>query len=49
MVLAYDLLEDGRMIEVNVTKFFPPCFKKGGKIFYVTRQKIRYKKVLPRH
>ena len=27
MVLAYDLLEDRRTIDVIVTKFFPPCFK----------------------
>ena len=27
MVLAYDLLEDRRTIDVMVTKFFPPCFK----------------------
>ena len=27
MVLAYDLFEDRRTIDVIVTKFFPPCFK----------------------
>ena len=27
LVLAYDLLEDRRTIDVIVTKFFPPCFK----------------------
>ena len=27
MVLAYDLLEYRRTIDVIVTKFFPPCFK----------------------
>ena len=27
MVLAYDLLEDRRTIDVIVTKFFPPYFK----------------------
>ena len=27
MVLAYDLLEDRRTIDVMVSKFFPPCFK----------------------
>ena len=27
LVLAYDLLEDRRMIDVIVTKFFPPSFK----------------------
>ena len=27
MVLAYDLLEDRRTIDIIVTKFFPPCFK----------------------
>ena len=27
MVLAYDLLEDRRTIDVIVTKFFPPCFE----------------------
>ena len=26
-LLAYDLLEDRRAIDVIVTKFFPPCFK----------------------
>ena len=26
-VLAYDLLEDRRMIDVITTKFFPLCFK----------------------
>ena len=27
LVLAYDLLEYRRTIDVIVTKFFPPCFK----------------------
>ena len=27
LVLAYDLLEDRRTIDVIVTKFFPPCLK----------------------
>ena len=27
LVLAYDLLEDRRTIDVIVTKFFPLCFK----------------------
>ena len=27
MVLAYDLLEARRTIDVIITKFFPPCFK----------------------
>ena len=27
LVLAYDLLEDRRTIDVIVTKFFSPCFK----------------------
>ena len=27
LVLAYDLLEDRRTIDVIVSKFFPPCFK----------------------
>ena len=27
LVLAYDLLEDRRTIDVIVTKFLPPCFK----------------------
>ena len=27
LVVAYDLLEDRRTIDVIVTKFFPPCFK----------------------
>ena len=27
LVLAYDLLEDRRTIDVVFTKFFPPCFK----------------------
>ena len=27
MVLAHDLLENRRTIDVIVTKFFPPCFK----------------------
>ena len=27
LVLANDLLEDRRTIDVIVTKFFPPCFK----------------------
>ena len=27
LVLAYDLLEDRRTIEVIITKFFPLCFK----------------------
>ena len=27
LVLAYDLLEDGRTIDIIITKFFPPCFK----------------------
>ena len=27
LVLAYDLLEDRRTIDVSVTKFFSPCFK----------------------
>ena len=27
LVLAYDLLEDRRTIDLIVTKFFPPCFK----------------------
>ena len=27
MVLAYDLLEDRRTIDVIITKFFPPCLK----------------------
>ena len=27
LVLAYDLLEDRRTIDVIVTKIFPPCFK----------------------
>ena len=27
LVLAYDLLEDRRTIDVIITKFFPPCFK----------------------
>ena len=27
MVLAYDLLEDRRTIDVIIAKFFPPCFK----------------------
>ena len=27
MVLAYDLLEDRRTIDVIVAKYFPPCFK----------------------
>ena len=26
-VLAYDLLEDRRTIDVITTQFFPPCFK----------------------
>ena len=29
LVLAYDLLEDRRTIDVIVTKFFPPCFNMG--------------------
>ena len=27
LVVAYDLLEDRRTIDVIVTKFFPPCFQ----------------------
>ena len=27
LILAYDLLENRRTINVIVTKFFPPCFK----------------------
>jgi len=27
LVLAYDLLEDKCTIDVNITKFFPLCFK----------------------
>ena len=27
MILAYDLLEDRRTINVIITKFFPLCFK----------------------
>ena len=27
LVLAYDLLEDRRTIDVIVANFFPPCFK----------------------
>ena len=27
LVLAYDLLEDRRTIDVIITKFCPPCFK----------------------
>jgi len=27
LVLAYDLLEDRRTIDVIITKFFPPCLK----------------------
>ena len=50
MVLAYDLLEDRCTIDV-----FPSAVLKWRKvlririIFYVTGQKIRYKKVWPRH
>ena len=31
LVLAYDLLEDRRTIDVITTKFFPLCFKMAGK------------------
>ena len=50
MVLAYDLLEDRYMIDVIITKIFSSAVLKWRKglrtkiIFYVTRQKIRYKK-----
>ena len=55
LVLAYDLLEDRRTIVVITTEFFPSVVLKWRKvlrisiIFYVTGQKIRYKRVLPRH
>ena len=49
LVVAHDLLEDRCTIYVIITKF-PSAFLKWRKdlrikiIFYVTRQKIRYKK-----
>ena len=51
MVLAYDLLEDKRTIDVIGTKFSIPVLKwrkdlRLKTIFYVTGQKIRYKKSL---
>ena len=54
LVLAYDLLEDRRTIDVVITKFLPLCFKMAESFenldkFYVTGLKIRYKKVLLRH
>ena len=55
LVLAYDLLEDRRTIDVIITKFFPSAVLTWWKvlririIFYMTGQKIRYKEVLPRH
>ena len=55
LVRAYDLLEDRRTIDAIIKKFFPSVVLKWWKvlririIFYVTGQKIRYKKVLPRH
>ena len=54
LILAYDLLEDRRTIDIIITKFFSLPFQNGRKIlrariiFYVTGQKIRYKKVVPR-
>ena len=50
MVLAYDLLEDRRTIDVVITEFLK--WRKVLRIriiFYVTGQIIRYKKVLPSH
>ena len=53
--LAYDLLEDRHTIDVIITEFFASAVLKWQKvlririIFSVTGQKIRYKKVLPRH
>ena len=45
MVLAYDvLLEDRRKIDVIITKFFLLCLLRIKILFYVTGQKIRYKK-----
>ena len=41
-------------MDVIITELFPLCFKMAeilriNMIFYVAGQKIRYKKVLPRH
>ena len=54
LVLAYDLLEDRRTIDFIITSFFPLCFEMAESFenldrFYVTGQKIKYKKVLQRH
>ena len=50
MVLAYDLLEDRRTIDIIITKFFASVILKWRTVLrieiivYVTGQKIRYKK-----
>ena len=55
LVLAYDLLEDRCTIDVIIRDFAAAILKWRkvlrtiGVIFYLTGQKIKYKKVLPKH
>ena len=54
LVLAYDLLEDRRTIDVIITTFFPRCFKMAESFENLDNilrdwAKERDKKILPRH